>query len=83
MQNPGLAALKLIDDDMRKFADNLNVQYFSILDDICDATGCLTRVNSDPTSFIVWDATHLTTPGARYTAQRLSATISPWLSVSR
>jgi peptidoglycan/LPS O-acetylase OafA/YrhL/lysophospholipase L1-like esterase len=47
------------------------VTYFSALDAMCNAEGCLTTVNGRADGLTSWDYGHLTTPGAAYLARKL------------
>lgn len=47
------------------------VGYFSLVHEVCNAEGCLTRVPGS-TDLFSWDYGHLTTAGAAFYAKRLS-----------
>lgn len=48
-----------------------DVRYFSVLDALCNAEGCLTRISSDPADLTAWDYGHLTIGGAEFIARQL------------
>jgi hypothetical protein len=47
------------------------VKYFSVLDTLCNADGCLVRTTDDPTSFTAWDYGHLTAQGAAVVVKQM------------
>jgi peptidoglycan/LPS O-acetylase OafA/YrhL len=49
--------------------------YFSALEAMCDATGCLTTINGRADGLTSWDDGHLTTPGALYLARKLAESV--------
>jgi hypothetical protein len=58
----------LLDNKLRSIIRHLAVDYVSLIDLFCDATGCLTFApgSDDLTS---WDTGHITTPAAIFAAQ--------------
>lgn len=67
-QKPGLDQ---VDDDLRDVAQRERATFFSVRDVFCDGAGCLTRVDADAFSLTTYDDGHLSTPAARYLAERL------------
>ncbi len=61
-----------VDRNLKRLLDGSEATYVSLIDLMCNRQGCLTRVSSDPTSFVTWDYGHFTTQGAKYVAQRLT-----------
>ena len=49
--------------------------YFSALQTLCNARGCLTRIHDDPRILTTWDYGHLTRPAATHVAEQLAAEV--------
>ena len=66
------ASLFETDANLRnRLAGMPDVTYFSALDAMCNAEGCLTTVNGRADGLTSWDYGHLTTPGAVYLARKM------------
>lgn len=63
--------IRTVDLKMKEFVASMSVEYFSLVDLLCNPQGCQTRATSEPASFMSWDYGHLTTEGALYVASRL------------
>jgi peptidoglycan/LPS O-acetylase OafA/YrhL len=59
----------------RELAAATGATYFSALEAMCDAAGCLTTVNGRADGLTSWDDGHLTTPGALYLARKLAESV--------
>ena len=66
------------DDNLRKIASELGVEYISARDVLCDAKGCVARQGS---SLMAGDAVHLTATGADYLVRAIAPSIG--INVSR
>jgi len=55
-----------LDPIMFDFAKQLNVNYISPRNILCNESGCLTNVPASGNSLITWDYAHLTGAGSRY-----------------
>lgn len=65
-------SVSIADADLRQlFKQEHSARYFSVLDALCNADGCLVRTSESPTSFTTWDYGHFTTDGAVYVARQL------------
>lgn len=61
-----LPAADLTDRQLREIAARLGIVYVSVLDILCDAHGCLTRIGNRDDDFTAWDASHLTADGSAF-----------------
>jgi len=59
-----------LDPLMRQFADEMGINYISVMAILCDRDGCLTRLGDTSDSLLQWDSGHLTTQGSRYLVSR-------------
>jgi peptidoglycan/LPS O-acetylase OafA/YrhL len=57
-----------MDDALHRRALASGASYFSLVDLLCNADGCLTSVPGSPGELLTWDYGHLTTAGARFVA---------------
>ena len=62
----GLTRMTDIDNRLRAMAAQWGAVYFSALDAMCDAAGCLTRTSADIRDLTAWDSAHLTLAGSRF-----------------
>jgi hypothetical protein len=62
-----------IDRILRDLAISTGVQFFSVLDALCDSGGCMTVAPGTASDILTWDGQHLTTPGAKLVAEKLRA----------
>jgi hypothetical protein len=62
---------RALDQQMREQAERLGAGYVSLIDILCDADGCLTRVGERPGDVTYWDGTHFTIAGSRFVAEHL------------
>lgn len=62
-----------VDQKLRRDLEARHVTYFSVIDFLCNADGCLTHVPEGPTRLVTWDYGHLTTDGATLVARQLAA----------
>jgi peptidoglycan/LPS O-acetylase OafA/YrhL len=67
----GLTRMTDIDTRLRKMASWWGITYFSPLDAMCDAGGCLTRTSNDMRDLVAWDSAHLTLAGSRFLAGKM------------
>ena len=57
---------------LRPIAENIvGVTYFSVFDTLCPAGDCLVTVDGQVDGLTTWDYGHLTTPAARFVAERV------------
>ena len=61
-----------LDAAMRAHEWNKRVEYFSVIDALCNERGCLTYVPGADGDFTTWDYGHLTTPGAVFVAKAMN-----------
>jgi peptidoglycan/LPS O-acetylase OafA/YrhL len=59
----------------RELPASTGATYFSALEAMCDAAGCLTTINGRADGLTSWDDGHLTTPGAVYLAGKLAESV--------
>ncbi|CAE6948248.1 Acyltransferase family [Vibrio sp. B1ASS3] len=59
-----------IDDELEKKYSDKDLTYISLLDYLCDDTGCIAKVD-DKNTPIVWDYGHLTLQGSNYVVQNI------------
>jgi len=68
---------EIIEKNLRTLVSReIGLQYFSTLDVLCNASGCLTRISDDPISFTSYDVAHLTPLGAQFVAKQLPLSIN-------
>ncbi|ANL26681.1 acyltransferase 3 family protein [Rhizobium phaseoli] len=58
--------IRKVDNDLRKRAEMLHIEYFSAFDAFCNLEGCLTRLGDGHDDLIAWDYGHLTLAGSIY-----------------
>ncbi|MDR5854145.1 acyltransferase family protein [Caballeronia sp. LZ062] len=66
-----------LDPLLREAVKASGVEYISLLDLLCNQSGCLTRVGSQATDLTAIDFGHLSLAGARYVAQKMAGEILP------
>lgn len=59
------------DEDFRKIAETLHMEYFSAWEALCNSDGCLTRVGDSAGDLVSADFIHLLPRGSRYLAGKL------------
>lgn len=63
-----------VDADLKELLKGYSgVRYFSAMDALCNADGCMVRTTDDPASFTTWDYGHLTTSAAVIVAEKMRA----------
>jgi peptidoglycan/LPS O-acetylase OafA/YrhL len=67
----GLTRMTELDGTLRALASQWGITFFSPLDAMCDAAGCLTRTTANMRNLVTWDSAHLTLAGSRYLAERM------------
>ena len=66
-------AVKQLDSQMKKFAEEHGANFISPYTILCDMNGCLTRVGDRVESMMHWDVSHLTQAGSEYLASAFAA----------
>lgn len=64
--------IPIVDKQMAALAQSLSVPYFSPVGVLCNAEGCLTRVDASPGSLTYFDSGHITSRGANYLVSRIA-----------
>jgi hypothetical protein len=67
---PGKLSLAA-DEQLRQFAADNHIEYFSLINELCNDDGCLTAASDEPADLITWDYGHLTTNGSKLVARGL------------
>jgi peptidoglycan/LPS O-acetylase OafA/YrhL len=65
------------DGELRALVEAEGASFISMLELLCDSSGCMTYASDDPASLMSWDDGHLTTPGAEWVAARLAPRVRP------
>ncbi|MDQ0132672.1 peptidoglycan/LPS O-acetylase OafA/YrhL [Neorhizobium galegae] len=60
-----------IEQDLRALATDRGLQFFSIIDMLCNQDGCRTSYTDNPSDLITWDYGHMTTGGAELVGAEL------------
>jgi peptidoglycan/LPS O-acetylase OafA/YrhL len=63
-------AVERLDSKMKELAQKYGANYISPFAILCDANGCLTRVDDRIESMMHWDVSHLTRAGSEYLVSR-------------
>jgi hypothetical protein len=64
-----------LEHDMRDYAKDRGLAYFSMVDSLCQSGQCMTMTGDTPQSVMVFDTSHLTLAGSRFVAQRMADTL--------
>lgn len=65
------AASRSVESRLRSLAIEMGISYFSVLDAMCNGSGCLTTTPGNESVLTSWDSGHLTTPAATFIARKM------------
>lgn len=60
-----------LDAEMQREFSNEDINYLSIINILCESSGCLTKTNHREPALISWDDAHFTVPGSEYVVSKL------------
>jgi peptidoglycan/LPS O-acetylase OafA/YrhL len=67
----GVTVSSALDLQLSQLAQEKGISYISLLNILCDKSGCLTRVGDEPEDLIGYDDGHLSRKGGEYVAKQL------------
>ncbi|MGR9162623.1 acyltransferase family protein [Rhizobium leguminosarum] len=70
-----------VDQDLKKRAEMMGIEYFSAFDVLCNQEGCLTRLGDGHDDLVAWDYGHLTLAGSTYLTKAIldGSSLHRWL----
>lgn len=63
--------VNIVNRRLKEIAEKNSIAFFSLLDVLCNAAGCITHVPGKPQDLMTWDYGHLTTPGSAYVVRKM------------